>query len=261
MNEASLRGTRVLVPVTPTRADFAHRLARAGVDVAQAEFIAISPTADQASLDRAVTAWCQGDYRWLVVTSRNAVDALVTGASALGVSLLQPQPRSQVAAVGDGTRAQCEQAGLTVSLVPHVRWDARALVEDFPAGSGRVLAPLGNLASPVVSDGLSAKGWDVDVVEAYRTVAGAGAEPHVRDELSAGGFDAVILTSGSVAARFAESVPHLPASTQVVAIGNTTAATARAAGIQVGAVAAQASYDGVVASLIDVLRLSQEVSP
>ena len=261
MNEASLRGTRVLVPVTSARAEFAHRLVRAGVDVAPAEFIAIAPTPDQASLERAVTAWCQGDYRWLVVTSRNAVDALVTSASALGVSLAQPQPHAQVAAVGDGTRAQCEQAGLAVSLVPRVRWDARSLVADFPGGTGRVLAPLGNLAAPVLADGLTAKGWDVDVVEAYRTVAGAGIEPHVRDELAAGGFDAVVLTSGSVAARFAESVPHLPVRTQVVAIGDTTAAAARSAGIHVNAVASQASYDGVVASLIDVLEPLTEVSP
>lgn len=260
MNEALLEGTRVLVPVTPTRADFAQRLARAGADVAQAEFIAIVPAADHAGLERTVTAWCDGDYRWLVVTSRNAVDALVTTASALGVTLSQPQPQAQVAAVGDGTRARCEQAGLTVSLVPHVRWDARTLVTDFPAGTGRVLAPLGNLASPVLADGLTAKGWDVDVVEAYRTVAGTGIEPQVRAELVAGGFDAVILTSGSVATRFAESVPHLPATTRVVAIGDTTAAAARAAGIHVNAVAAQASYDGVVVSLTDVLGLSQEVS-
>lgn len=261
MSQAALRGARVLVPVTPTRSDFARRLANAGARVAPAEFIAIAPTHDQAGLDRAVIAWSEGDYQWLVVTSRNAVNALVTTASALGVSLARPQPSAQVAAVGDGTRSQCEQAGLTVTLVPLVRWDARSLVGDFPGGPGRVLAPLGNLAAPVLTDGLTAKGWDVDVVEAYRTVAGAGIEPHVREELAGGGFDAVVLTSGSVATRFAHSVPQLATRTQVVAIGDTTAAAARAAGIQVGAVAAQASYDGVVASLVEVLEAVREVSP
>lgn len=261
MNEASLRGTRVLVPVTPTRTEFARRLASAGADVAPVQFIAIAPTGDQPGLERAVSAWCHGDYDWLVVTSRNAVDAVVTRASALGQLLSQPQPRSQVAAVGDGTRRQCEQAGLAVSFVPQVRWDARTLVNEFPQGPGRVLAPLGDLASPVLADGLTAKGWDVDVVEAYRTVDGAGVEPQVRDELRDGGFDAVVLTSGSVAERFAAVVPDLPARTQVVAIGDTTAATARAAGVHVNAVATEASYDGVAAILIDVLESSREVSP
>lgn len=260
MTEASLRGTRVLVPVTPTRTEFACRLARAGVNVAPAEFIAIAPTTAQANLDRAVTDWCHGEFPWLVVTSRNAVDALGTRASSLGLLLTQPQPQAKVAAVGEGTRDQCEQAGLRVSLMPQVRWDARSLVAEFPVGQGRVLAPLGNLASPVLADGLTAKGWEVDVVEAYRTVDGTGIEPHVRDELLAGGFDAVVLTSGSVAHRFTARVPRLPARTKVVAIGDTTAAAARDGGLHVSAIAPQASYDGVVAALTDVLKASTEVS-
>lgn len=261
MSQAALRGARVLVPVTPTRTDFARRLTDAGAHVAPAEFIAIAPTDDQAALDRAVTHWCQGDYPWLVVTSRNAVDALAATARSLGLSLAQPQPLAQVAAVGEGTRDQCEQAGLTVALIPHIRWDARALVDDFPAGPGRVLAPLGNLAAPVLADGLTAKGWDVDTVQAYRTVDGAGLDPQVRAELAAGGFDAVVLTSGSVAQQLVASVAELPAHTQVVAIGQTTAAAARAGGIHVNAIAAQASYDGVAASLVKVLESAREVSP
>lgn len=261
MRQGALRGARVLVPVTPTRTDFARRLANAGAHVVPAEFIAIAPTDNQAALDRAVTRWCHGDYPWLVVTSRNSVDALATTALALGLSLVQPQPKAHVAAVGEGTREQCERAGLEVTLVPHVRWDARTLVADFPAGPGRVLAPLGNLAAPVLADGLTAKGWVVDTVQAYRTVDGAGLSPRVRAELAAGDFDAVVLTSGSVAQRLATSVPGLPAHTQVVAIGQTTAAAARAGGIHVNAIAAQASYDGVAASLVEVLESAREVSP
>lgn len=258
MSEAALRGARVLVPVTPTRHEFAQRLASAGANVEPAEFIAIAPAADQKALARATEGWCAGDYNWLVVTSRNAVDALATTASALGLSLSQPQ--AQVAAVGEGTRDQCDQVGLTVDLVPQVRWDARALVGEFPHGAGRVLAPLGNLAAPVLADGLAEKGWHVDAVEAYRTVDGAGLSADVCRELEAGGFDAVVLTSGSVAHRLAAQVSQLPARTQVVAIGDTTAKAARAAGMHVSAIAAQASYEGIMASLVHVLD-AQEVTP
>lgn len=261
MTEASLRGARVLVPVTPTRKDFARRLASAGVDVAPAEFIAVVPSRNHTRLAQAVVQWCEGDYQWLVVTSRNAVDALAATASTLGKVLSAPQPRAQVAAVGEGTRAQCEDAGLTVSVVPRAKWDGRTLVDEFPHGTGKVLAPLGNLAPSVLADGLAAKGWHLDVVEAYRTVAGAGIAPHVRDELVHGGFDAVVLTSGSVANRFAQTVPQLASRTRVVVIGDTTHAAARTAGIDVHAVADEPSYDAVVRALIDVLSASREGSP
>ena len=266
MSTATLQGTRLLVPVTSTRNEFAQRLTAAGAHVAPAEFLQIAPAADPAQLHEAVAAWCAGDYDWLAVTSRNAVAAMATAASALGSSLAAPQPQARVATVGDGTRAACEQAGLTVTLTPQPRWDARALVAEFPPGPGRVLAPLGNLAAPVLPTGLAKQGWEVDVIEAYRTVAGAGLSAAVRAELMAGGFDAVVLTSGSVAERFAASVPRLPARTRVVAIGDTTAAAARVAGVHVSAVAAQASYDGVVDSLVASLKsltslTAQEVSP
>ena len=258
MTEVALQGARLLVPVTATRREFAQRLTAVGARVEEAQFIQIVPTDDQPHLDRAVTAWCQGDYDWLVVTSRNGVAAMVTTASALGLSLHSPQPQKTVATVGEGTRAAGEEAGLTVSLTPQPRWDARALVAEFPVGSGRVLAPLGNLAAPVLADGLTAKGWDVDTVEAYRTVDGAGVSAAARAELVAGGFDAVVLTSGSVADRFAASVPNLPASTHVVVIGDTTAAAALAAGLHVSAIAPQSSYDGIMASLIHVLESPRE---
>lgn len=258
MNDASLRAARVLVPVTPTRTDFADRLERAGAHVARAEFIMIAPTRDPEQLEQAVAAWNQGQYNWLVLTSRNGVNAVVAAAGPRGLS--GGDYLGHIAAVGAGTAQQCESAGLRVSLVPQVRWDARSLVDDFPTGQGRVLAPLGNLASPVLRDGLAAKGWDVDVVEAYRTVDGAGIEPHVRDELASGGFDAVVLTSGSVAQRFADAVPRLGSRTRVVAIGHTTSAAARERGIAVHAVAERASYDGIMACLTDVLTTRSEVS-
>ena len=89
--------------------------------------------------------------------------------------------------------------GLEVALVPEGRADARGIVADFPEGSGRVLAPLGNLASPVLARGLGRKGWQVDVVEAYRTVDGPGPDDATVAEVAAGAFDAVLLTAGSVA--------------------------------------------------------------
>jgi uroporphyrinogen-III synthase len=250
---AVLAGKRVLVPVTAQRRDLAVRLAAHGMRVDEAEFIAIDPPSDVAALSAATERWCAGDYAWMAVTSRNAVLALHHEAQAAGLSLADPQPAARVASVGEATLALCAQVGLDVTLVPSTRHNAAGLVADFPPGSGRVLAPLGNLASPVLGRGLERKGWEVDAVEAYRTVDGAGLTRTQRQDLADGALDAVILTSGSVATRLAQSCSHVSSETMVVAIGATTAASAKAAGLAVHAVAALPSYDSIVEALCAAL--------
>jgi uroporphyrinogen-III synthase len=166
-----------------------------------------------------------------------------------GVSLGQPQPPAQVATVGEATRGVCAIVGLDVTLVPHERHDARGIVAEFPEGTGTVLVPLGDLASPVLARGLARKGWHVDAVEAYRVVDGPGVTAEQAGALARGDFDAVLLTSGSVAERYAPHAPPTDTGTLVVAIGRTTAAAATAAGLAVHAVAQVPSYDGIMAAL------------
>ncbi|WP_062079075.1 uroporphyrinogen-III synthase [Demequina globuliformis] len=253
MDLSVLEGKRLLVPVTAQRRLLAQRLADAGAVVEEVEFIAIAGPASPEALEAATLAWCAGDYDWMAVTSRNAVTAMDRIARARGMRLSNPQPQAKVATVGEATRAVCEQVGLAVDLVPTDKLNARGIVAEFPEGGGRILAPLGNLASPVLERGLGRKGWTVDVVEAYRTVDGDGPDPDVREMLADGAFDAVLLTSGSVAERLATTCPEMSADTTIIAIGDMTAASARAVGMTVAAVAQAPSYDGIVAGLLEAL--------
>ncbi|WP_062464305.1 uroporphyrinogen-III synthase [Demequina soli] len=245
----SLAGRRLLVPVTAERTAFADDLAAEGALVTPVAFIAIAPPADAAALEAATLAWLAGDYAWMAVTSRNAVLAMDRVARAHGRTLAAPQPAARVATVGEATRRVCAEVGLAVDLVPSDRADARGIVESFPSGEGRVLAPLGNLASPVLARGLARKGWEVDAIEAYRTVDGPGMDDATVAAVAGGGFDAVLLTSGSVAERFAAACPRVAPGTRIVAIGRTTEAGARAAGLTVDAVADTPTYAGIRAAL------------
>ncbi|WP_084073572.1 uroporphyrinogen-III synthase [Demequina sp. NBRC 110052] len=258
MSARPFEGVRVLVPVTPERRQLAVRLADAGARVDEAEFIAIAPPEDEAPLREAVAAWCTGGFDWLAVTSRNAVLAMARLAAAAGRSLSEPLPRAQVATVGEATRAVCAEVGLEVALVPSGRQAAAGIVADFPHGSGRVLVPRGNLAAPTLERGIARRGWDVTAVEAYRTVDGPGAGAATVAAARAGELDAVLLTSGSVAERFASQCDMPPAGTMMVAIGETTAAAARAAGLVVDVVSATPSYDGIAAALADALAAKGE---
>ncbi len=246
-------GVRVVVPVTSDRREMAARLEAAGAQVDEAHFIAIEGPEDATALEGAVRRWCDGEYDWLAVTSRNAVLAMDRVARAAGRSLSDPQPASRVATVGEATQQVCAEVGLTVSFVPEGRQSATGIVKEFPEGAGRVLAPLGNLAAPTLATGLGRRGWDVDVVEAYRTVDGPGATDETQAALREGRVDAVLLTSGSVAERYASQCADAAVSTIMVAMGGTTAAAARAMGLRVDAVASRPSYDGMAEALASAL--------
>ncbi|WP_084038016.1 uroporphyrinogen-III synthase [Demequina sp. NBRC 110053] len=253
MDLSLLEGRHILVPVTAQRRHLAERLAQAGAVVEEVEFIAIEPSSEPEALEEATIAWCAGDFDWLAVTSRNALSAMDAIARRHSMSLAAPQPQAKVATVGEATRAVCADLGLDVELVPSSRQNARGIVEEFAGGPGKVLAPLGNLAAPVLARGLERKGWTVTTVEAYRTVDGSGVGKQLREEIESGRFDAVLLTSGSVAQRLADSGAAVPEETLVVAIGDMTAATARAAGLELASVATAPSYDGIVAGLLAAL--------
>ena len=245
----TLSGKRMLVPVTAGRRELAQRLAAQGVTVNEVVFIEVIEPAFPGILRDATIAWCVGEYEWMAVTSRNAVLAMNRIAHDEGLDLSAPQPQSRVATVGEATRGVCAAVGLAVDLVPTSSHDARGIVAEFPEGDGSVLVPVGDLASPVLARGLSRKGWQVESVEAYRVVDGPGVTPEIAASLAAGEIDAVLLTSGSVAERYAPFAAPADAGTLIVAIGRTTAAAAKAAGLTVDAVAELPSYDGILAAL------------
>ncbi|WP_062517311.1 uroporphyrinogen-III synthase [Demequina gelatinilytica] len=245
----TLAGRRLLVPVTAERTAFADELAAEGARVTSVAFIAIGGPEDQRALETATLAWLDGRYDWMAVTSRNAVLAMDRIARSHGRSLGEPQPGARVATVGEATRGVCASVGLAIDLVPTGRHDARGIVAEMPDGPGRVLAPLGNLASPVLRRGLERKGWSVETVEAYRTVDGPGPDDATVAAVAAGAIDAVLLTSGSVAERFSAACPEIAPGTLIIAIGRTTEAGARAAGLTVDAVAQTPTYAGIRAAL------------
>ncbi len=190
------------------------------------------------------------DNGWVVVTSVNAADRFMGAlrdARALGPV--------RVAAVGPATADALRRAGVEPDLVP-AEHSARGLVEAFPvadgAGSRRVLFPCADLAPETIPDGLGQKGWDVRRVEAYRTVACAAPEAALVDRVTAA--DALIFTATSsvrafVALRTAAGGPVI-APAHVVCIGPTTAAAARAAGLEGVHEAWGASAQGIVDELI-----------
>lgn len=232
-------------------AEMASQLRSLGAAVVWAPMIAIDDPADGgAALARAVEELEAGDYRWVVLTSANGVDRLFSrlrDARSLG--------QVQVAAVGPGTARALRRHGVVADLVPEVAV-GEGLVESFPrfselveaspGGSERVLLAQAADARDVVARGLSAKGWTVDEVQAYRSV------PVVPDDglvARIAAAEAVTFTSSSTVENLIDAVGVEGLPPVVASIGPITTMTLRERGVAVTAEASPHTVDGLIAAV------------
>ena len=128
------------------------------------------------------------------------------------------------------------------------RFVAEALLEAWPAGTGTVLLPRAEVARDVLPEGLRARGWRVEVVDAYRTVA---ARPSEAEWAAAAGADAIMFTSSSTVANYLAVTDRVPP--VVACIGPVTARAAEAAGLRVDVVADESTVESLVAALARTL--------
>jgi uroporphyrinogen III methyltransferase/synthase len=241
-----LFGRRVVVTRARQQASgLAERLRGLGAAVVELPTIEIVEPADGgAALVAAVAGGRVRDYDWIALTSANAVERLfarLSDARALG--------DVRVAVVGPATEAALRMRGVVADLVAAPA-TAESLAATFPTGSGRVLLPQAAIARPTLADGLRTKGWDVEVVEAYGTVAAA---PSAEALAAAAKADAVTFSSSSTVDNYLAAAGPGAVPPVVVCIGPTTAATARQRGLDVTVAAAEQSVDGLVAALVAAL--------
>ncbi len=244
----ALSGWRVLVPRPPGRSSSLTALLEAeGAAVEAVPFISIESPADAGALDLAVLGLTGGDFDWVGFTSVNAVEAVVGRACQLSLSPAVPAD-TRVAAVGPATADAVRSAGLPVDLVPTGAGSAAALAAAWPTGrpGESVLLPQSEIAGHTLRDRLSAAGFAVLPVVAYRTVINppAGA---VAAGLAAGRYQAVLLTSPSTV-RALGAVPIAPG-TVFAAIGGSTAAAAAEAGLHIAYTAAEPTDAALVSGL------------
>lgn len=252
-SRAPLADWRVLVPRAADRAgELIDALETAGASGIPVPLISIAPPADAATLDLRLIDLAGGFFAWVGFTSVNAVDAVLDGAATLGLSPAVPAD-TRVAAVGPTTAAALRKAGLPVDLVPTAAGSGDALAAEWPpARAGEaVLLPRSDLAAPGLPRALTAKGYRVEEVTAYRTVI-QPAPADVAFALAAGKFHAVLFTSPSTV-RALDDI-DIADGTVLGAIGAPTAAAVRATGRRVTFMADRPSAGALVAGLIEAAR-------
>jgi uroporphyrinogen III methyltransferase/synthase len=240
-----LFGRRIVVTRARDQAsELVGQLAALGAATLEVPAIEIRDPADGGAALEAVARGL-GDYDWVVVTSPNGARRLLDAVRAAGRDA-RAFGSARLAAIGPGTADALAAGNLVADLVPD-RFVAEALVEAFPAGPGRVLLARAAVARDALPAGLSAKGWDVDVVEAYRTEP-VPLGPDEAEALAAA--EIVTFTSSSTVTNFLRAVGDRPIPPAVAAIGPITAATAREHGLTVDVEAGVHTIAGLVDALV-----------
>lgn len=235
--ERPLAGRRV-VTTRERRGLLDSLLARSGADVVHVPMIEIGAPTDGGTDLRTALADL-GAIDWVIVTSQH-------GARAVGAELANHSTIS-LAAVGARTAEVLSGlAGRPVDVVPE-RQTADGLLEAMPAGTGHVLVAQADRADGAVADGLTRLGYSARAVTAYCTELRA---PSPQERVAASTADAVTFASGSaVSAWFAAFGDDAPPVT--VAIGPSTAAVARDAGLAITHIALDHDVEGLAAATID----------
>ena len=163
--------------------------------------------------------------------------------------------KPSLAAVGPATaKAVKNYLGLETTLLPET-FTAETLGETLPIRPGeRVLIPTSAIAPPTLAEMLTARGAEVTVVEAYRTVRGTGGA-NIPRLLAERRVDGVTFTSASTVTNFLARLESEGgsqgdlANVCIACIGPQTAAMAQAHGLHVDVMPTTHTLDGLIAAL------------
>lgn len=248
-----LFGRRIVITrAREQSSSMAERLSALGAEVIEAPTIAIVDPSDGGT---AITASAKavGSYDWVVFTSTNAVDrfwAHLRDARDLG--------SASIAVIGTGTASALGRHSVVADLIPK-RAIAESLLEIFPpvpSGGGKILLPQAADARPVLAKGLREAGWQVDVVEAYRTEPVA-LSPELLNVISEA--HAIAFTSASTVKNFVATAGSNFLPRCIASIGPITSEAAREQGLNVDIEADEHNIDGLIQALLSHLRFRPDV--
>ncbi len=222
---------------------YAEAFAAIGLEVVAMPVTHSEPPRDQGALARALE---HGGHVAVVVASARAAGALARAIE--GGGRLLPE----VWAVGPATKRALAAAGITANWPPSAHDGAslaQAMILTRDLAGRRVLVPRAEDGRDDVMALLRAAGAEVTDVIAYRTVATAPDDPSIArgKELLLDGGAAVcaVFAPSQVAALIAAIGPLSAVRVAFAAIGDTTGAVLREAGVEPVAVAAAPTPEGL----------------
>jgi uroporphyrinogen-III synthase len=196
-----------------------------------------------------------GEFDWMTATSATVVDVLAHHNAVI------PET-TKVAVVGESTAAAFTAAGYTVHRMPTSGDNStQALLDEWDEiNSGatlKVLTLRSNIARPVLTSGLIARGHDVTPVVAFRII-GVPVSARVREDVESGRINAILISSATVAEQVLTQFPNIPADTILACVGPQTKNQAEALGLKIQAVAGEQTADSLISSVVELIDSSAD---
>jgi uroporphyrinogen-III synthase len=258
-----LAGCRVLVSRAKKQAGaLSSALRELGCGVIEIPFIELREPASYQPLDSALRNLAA--YDWLILTSVNGVEALFARLAKRKVDA-STLAHLKIAAIGPATRKAIEQHGLCVAVTPK-EYVAESVVASLKrrVKGKRVLLVRAKVARDVIPRELRKAGAEVDVVEAYETVAPKSSgkrlsallanrtrRPHAITFTSSSTVKNFVELLGLRSARLALAKPVARRGVHTASIGPVTSATLREFGLPVDIEASEYTIPGLVAAIVE----------
>jgi len=260
-----LAGTRILVGRARHQAgSLSASLRSLGATVIEIPFIEIRKPQSYRPLDNALKNI--RNYDWLILTSANGVEAMWERVRKLRITRKNLQ-HLQIAAIGPATKKAIVKHGLKVKMVPE-EYVAESVVKGLrdKVNGKRVVLIRAKVARDVIPEELRAAGAEVDVVEAYETVAPEKSRVRLRALMKSAARrpHIVTFTSSSTAKNFAELLGNFKAGSlsagaikagsishvQFASIGPVTSATLRGLQMPVAIEAREFTMGGLIRAIV-----------
>ena len=239
MAEASpsaLDGRRIVITRSAAQSEMlAKELSARGAIPVVLPLVSFADPDDFAPLDRAIEEIQQFD--WIILTSAQAVRAVVKRGEELERSLMRSGSKLRIASVGPVTAEAARHAGLPVEYVAETHTGA-ALAEELGdrLQGAKVFLPRSDRANPDLPAALKRRGAQVTEVIAYRTLKPTDVDQRNLRQMAEGAADAVLFFSPSAVQHFAElfggeQLRALQDKLAITAVGPVTASVLRQAGV------------------------------
>jgi uroporphyrinogen III methyltransferase/synthase len=262
-----LFGRRVVVTRSVRQAGtLIQMLAARGADVAHVPCLEIVPPRDFGALDRALSR-IREEHDGLLLTSPNGVSAVFDALARVGLDA-RALAGVQIAVVGPGTAEACRERHVTPDLVATKRRSEGLVevLEQHDLLAKRWLHVRSEEGRAVLGEAITAAGGRYDLVVGYCTRR-PDLPPLLLDSLrrpenGGEGMDAICLTSGETGKGFLEIMREALGeqeaeacvdTAKIVTIGPVTTAAVEALGLRVDATADEASDEGMLQAVLDVL--------
>ena len=259
-----LSGCRVLVSRAKKQAGSLSSLLRElGCQVIEIPFIEIRKPKSFGPLDTALKNLA--DYDWLILTSVNGVEAMFERMACKKLDAAR-LAHLKIAAIGPATKSAIEKHGLGVSVTPK-EYVAESVVRSLHrrVEGKRVLLVRAKVARDVIPRELRKAGAQVDVVEAYETIAPEASARRLRSVLAGKRKPhAITFTSSSTVKNFVSLLglrgarAAMKSGVHTASIGPVTSATLREFGLPVNIAAREYTMRGLVDAIVATARTGKK---